>query len=372
MNQVRVGIVGLGMGGLHARHLVEGKVPRGVLAAVCDLKPDRLAKFPDARHFSSHQEMIRSGAIDAVLVATPHYAHPDIAIDALRQGLHVMVEKPVAVHKIEVERLLAAAAPGGPLLAVMLNQRTDPRYRKMREIIQSGQLGALQRVTWIITDWFRTQKYFASSDWRGTWAGEGGGLLMNQCPHQLDLLQWLAGMPASVRAWCSLGKHHAIEVEDEVTAYLQYPGGATGLFVACTAEAPGTNRLEIAGDLGRLTLEGSRLEWTRNAVSAREFLRTSEALFDAPPSTTETFVIEERGGQHAAIMQNFVEAILDGAPLIAPGRDGLPSVELANAMLLSSERGNTVPVPIDGQEMAETLQKLVSRAQAARGEAKTR
>lgn len=362
MNPVRVGIVGLGMGALHARNLTEGKINGGVLGAVCDMNPERFAAYAGVKQFTQPEAMYKSGAVDAVIVATPHYSHPDLSIAALGHKLHVLVEKPIAVHKLEAERLVRAARPGGPLLAVMLNQRTDPRYRKIRELVQSGALGTLQRITWIITDWFRTEAYYRSGTWRGTWAGEGGGILMNQCPHQIDLLQWLFGMPRAVRAWCSFGKHHAIEVEDEVTAYLEYHNGATGLFVASTAEAPGVNRLEVAGDFGRLTLEGNRLEWVRNAVSAREFSRTTKSGFDIPPNTREMLTFDNAGMQHAGILQNFVDAIRGEAKLIAPGTDGQPSVELANAMLFSSVRGETVELPVSGLAFAGMLEGLKDEA----------
>lgn len=367
MNDVRIGIVGLGMGGTHARHIVEGKVPRGVLAAVCDLNPERRAKFPDVAPFDDPAAMFRSGAVDAVVVATPHYSHPDLAIAALGCNLHVMVEKPIAVHKAEALRLLAAARPGGPLLAVMLNQRTDPHYRRIRELVQGGELGELQRVSWTITNWFRTQAYYNSSDWRGTWAGEGGGVLMNQCPHQLDLLQWMCGMPAAVRAWCRFGQYHDIEVEDNVTAYLEYANGATGTFITSTGEAPGVNRLEIAGDLGRITFEGDRFEWVRNGQSGAECVRMSTELAVAPPTTTEPIIVDGSGGQHAAILENFVAAILDGVPLVAPAADGLASVELSNAMLLSSVKDATVRLPLDAAEVRAMLESLIQQAAARRG-----
>lgn len=369
MKSVRFGIIGLGMGAVHARNLTDGKVPRAELGAVCDLKPERLRPFDGVPQFADSAAMLRSGAIDAVVVATPHYSHPDLAIAALDAGLHVVVEKPIAVHKAEAERLLRAARPGGPLLGVMLNQRTDPRYRRIREIVQSGALGNLQRVSWTITDWFRTDVYFKASDWRGTWAGEGGGLLMNQCPHQIDLLQWLFGMPRTVRAWCCFGKYHAIEVEDEVTAYFEYPNGATGVFCASTAEAPGVNRLEVAGDRGRLVLEGKRLEWVRNTVDARTFSRAATDGFAVPPTTSEVIAFADTGPQHAGILSNFTNAILDGSPLLAPGADGLPSVELANAMLLSSVRQEQVELPLSGLAVSGMLRELIdqtARRQQAR------
>ena len=352
------------------RALAEGKIRGGVLGAVCDMNAERMATFPNVKAFAKPEDMYASGTVDAVVVATPHYSHPDLSMAALARGLHVLVEKPIAVHKQEAERLIRAARPGGPLLAVMLNQRTDPRYRKMREIVQGGELGRLQRVTWIITDWFRTDAYYKTGAWRGTWAGEGGGLLMNQCQHQLDLLQWMFGMPRAVRAWCGLGKRHAIEVEDEVTAYLEYADGATGLFVASTGEAPGVNRLEVAGELGRLVQEENRIEWVRNRVSAAAHSRNAVGGFDLPPHTRETLTFDGTGAQHAGILQNFVEAIRGDAAVIAPGCDGVPSVELANAMVLSSVRGETIQLPLSGEVFARTLEALkdeAARRKAANG-----
>ena len=367
MNPVRFGIVGLGMGGEHAHTLTEGKVRGGVLTAVCDIDAERAAKFPHVQQFTKADDMYASGAVDAVVIATPHYSHPDLSVAALGRGLHVMVEKPIAVHKQEAERLIRAARPAGPLLAVMLNQRTDPRYQRMREIVQRGELGRLQRITWIITDWFRTEAYFKNGVWRGTWAGEGGGLLMNQCPHQLDLLQWVFGMPRAVRAWCGLGKRHAIEVEDEVTAYLEYDDGATGLFVASTGEAPGVNRLEAAGELGRLVLEGNKIDWVRNVVSAAEHSRSAESGFEVPEHARETLMFDGNGAQHVGILQNFVEAIHGEAAVIAPGSDGLASVELANAMLLSSVRSETITLPLSGEVFASTLEALKDEASRRKG-----
>ena len=251
MKQVRIGIIGIGgMGGSHAHQILDGKIKGGKLVAVCDIDERQFKKFEgkELKTFTSSAEMIRSGEVDAVIVATPHYAHTTIGADALKQGLHLLVEKPISVHKADCEKLIAAydARPKKKqIFAAMFNQRTDPRYRKVKELIDRGEIGELTRVNWIITDWFRTQSYYDGGGWRATWGGEGGGVLINQCPHQLDLLQWLCGKPSSIRAFCGIGKRHHIEVEDEVTAYLEYDNGATGVFITSTGEAPGTNRLEI-------------------------------------------------------------------------------------------------------------------------------
>lgn len=363
MDHVRIGIIGVGgMGSFHARYLLEGRVARASLTAVSDADPARLEPYKDLQTFTDSRDLIRSGAVDAVLIVTPHYFHTTIGIDALEQGLHVLVEKPISVHKADAERLIAAHKCKDQVFAAMFNQRTDPHYREIKRLVDSGDLGPIQRTCWIITDWFRPEAYFASGTWRATWKGEGGGVLVNQCPHNLDLFQWIVGMPVRVRAFCGLGKYHDIEVEDEVTAYLEYANGATGVFVTSTGEAPGTNRLEIAGDRGKIVLESGRVTLFRNEVPASEFSRTSPMPFSKPDVTCEEIPVEGNGGQHVEITQNFVDAILDGVPLIAPAEEGIRSVELANAMLYSHFTGQTVELPLDGAAYEALLQELIAKS----------
>lgn len=364
MDQVRIGIVGVGgMGSHHARYLLEGKVRRGRLTAVCDVDPARLKNFKDLKGFATADALIGSGEIDAVMVATPHYDHTTVGIAALKAGLHVLVEKPISVHKADCERLIAAyrARHGkGQIFAAMFNQRTDPHFIRVRKLIQEGELGQIRRTNWIITNWFRTQAYYDSGGWRATWRGEGGGVLLNQCPHNLDLFQWICGMPNRVRAFCSFGKYHGIEVEDEVTAYLEYPNGATGVFITTTGEAPGTNRLEIAGDRGKVVVENGNVTFVRNEVPSDTFLKTSKESFATPPTWNIEIPVSGSGGQHLEITQNFVDAIVDGKPLIAPAVEGIHSVELGNAMILSSLTGKTVDIPLDGAVFERALKKLVA------------
>lgn len=362
--RVKLGIIGVGgMGSFHSRALKEGKIRRCDLVAVCDIDPAALSQFGDGiQTFGDSAELIRSGVCDAVLIATPHYGHTTIGVDALEQGLHVLVEKPISVHKADCERLIAAHRRKSQVFAAMFNQRTDPHYRKVKHLIESGKVGALVRVSWIVTSWFRTDAYYASGGWRATWAGEGGGVLLNQSPHQLDLLQWLCGMPRKVCGFCAFGKRHKIEVEDEVTAYLEYPNGATGVFSTSTGEAPGTNRLEIAGDLGRVIVEKDQILFTRNKVSASRFCRTSDAPFASPDVSTTEIKANGTGGQHVEVLQNFVDAILDGTPLIAPAREGIRSVELANAILYSSILGRMVDLPLDGRAFEQVLKKLIAKS----------
>jgi len=363
-HEVRLGIVGVGgMGSTHARSILAGKIGGLRLAAVCDINPERLDAFGnDLRKFSDSAAMIRSGDVDAILVATPHYFHTTIGRDGLNNGLHVLLEKPISVHKADCERVIAAYEKnkaGKPVFAAMFNQRTDPHYQKLRDLVQSGDLGSITRVNWIITNWFRTQHYYDSGGWRATWKGEGGGVLLNQCPHNLDLLQWITGMPCTMRAFCNLGKRHVIEVEDEVTAYFEYPNGATGVFITTTGEAPGTNRLEICGENGRVVLEGGAIAYTRNTTSMIAFSKTSTSGFAQPEVWQIAIPVAHSGGQHNEILQNFTDAILTGKPLIAPAVEGIHSVELANAMILSSMQQKTVSLPLDGAAYERMLKRLI-------------
>jgi predicted dehydrogenase len=365
---VRLGIIGLGnMGSGHvASHMP--KVKRCQLTAVCDVEPKKLDRYQDFARFEDSGELIRSGLVDAVLLAVPHYGHTTIGIDALENGLHVLTEKPLAVHKADAKRMIDAHADKSRVFAAMFNQRTDPHYQRIRRVVKNGELGEIQRTSWIITNWFRTDTYYASGGWRATWAGEGGGVLLNQCPHNLDLFQWIGGMPSRVRAYCGFGKHHDIEVEDEVTAYLEYPNGATGVFVTTTGEEPGANRLEFVGDRGKLVYEDGKITFTRNERSAKEVLRTSPDSFTSIPNWVCDIPVNGYGGQHTEIIQNFVNAILDGTPLIAPAEEGIYSVELANAMLYSAWTDTSVAVPLDAAAYESALMERVKTSRYGKKE----
>lgn len=365
MNKVRIGIVGLGnMGYTHAQQILAGKINRLELGAVADNNPAKLARVPQVKGFASAAEMMASGLIDAILVATPHYDHTTIGIAALKAGLHVMVEKPISVHRADCERLIAAyeGREKKQVFAAMFNQRTDHYYKKIRELIQSGELGEIRRVNWIITDWFRTHAYYASGGWRATWAGEGGGVLLNQCPHNLDLFQWLFGMPVKLSANCAFGKYHDIEVEDDVTATMEFANGATGVFITSTGEAPGTNRLEITAERGKVVYENSKITYVRNETPMGEFSRTTKESFSRPSTWDVSIPAAGHGGQHNEILQNFTDAILDGAALVAPAPEGIHSVELANAMLLSAWTAKPVALPIDGKKYERLLKAKIAES----------
>lgn len=362
MNKVRIGIIGMGnMGKFHADYLLAGKVTRTELAAVCSTSPAKLEKYKPVKIFGDGEKLIQSPEIDAVVIATPHYQHTSLGIAALAAGKHVMVEKPISAHKADAERLIAARKKHPHLVfGAMFQLRAEPRYTKLRKLIQSGDLGEIVRINWIITDWYRTEAYYASGGWRATWKGEGGGVLLNQCLHQLDTLQWLCGMPKRVRGFCQIGRYHNIEVEDNVSIYLEWPNGATGVFVSSTGETPGTNRFEICGTRGKIVLENNKLTFTRNDADMIEFSKTAKTGFAKPDIWNIEIPFENAASPHSILMQNFVDAILDGSPLMVPGEEGIHSVELANVMLYSSLINQTVELPMDSAAFEKKLNDLIA------------
>jgi len=366
MKKVRLGIIGIGnMGSEHCRLILDGKCPEIILAAVADRRRERRDwaenNLPDTvRIFAEGSDLIRSGVCEAVLIAVPHYQHEEISILAMENGLDVLCEKPAAVRTSQAERMLETAERTGRTLTFMFNQRTNCIYRALKDLLQSGRLGAMKRVCWIITDWYRTQRYYDSGSWRATWAGEGGGVLLNQCPHQLDLLIWLCGMPDAVTARCYEGKWHHIEVEDDVTACLEFPGGATGVFIASTGDLPGTNRLEIDCERGKAVCENGEVRIWELKENEREVCFSS----DDPWFRTEAkeYILETDGEnpQHAGVINAFAAHLLRGEPLIAEAKDGLRAIELSNAIHLSGWTGERLAIPVSADRFDRELDRRIA------------
>ena len=365
MSKVRYGIIGLGnQGSYYAVGLFDkGATVDAEVTALCDINPAKIEAIKgrlqntNAAYFTDYKEMLDSGLCDAILVETPHYQHPEIVMEALSRGIHVICDKPAGVYTRQVREMNEAARGSNALFAMMFNQRTNCVYRKMREMVQAGKLGTLQRVNWVITNWFRTQTYYDSGSWRATWEGEGGGVLINQCPHQLDLVSWIIGeLPVSVNGFCGYGKWHNIEVEDEVTAFFRYKNGATGTFITTTGEAPGTNRLEISGTLGRLVCEGDRLCFWENETDSATFIQTATNGFAHPKHTKIDIETDGETPQHIGIINNFTAAILGREPLFVDGTEGIRGVELMNAIELSGWKGGAeVTIPVDEEEYLSEL-----------------
>lgn len=370
MNEVRYGVIGVG--GMGRNHIGLFKDVKGLkFTAIADQVQDNIDKVlennPDIKVFKSAEELVKSGECDAILIATPHYFHPDLAILGLENGLHVLVEKPVSVTAKAAQQMNEVAAKHPELVfSAMFQMRTNPKWAKIKQIIDAGLLGEIRRIQWTATRWYRPQAYYASGGWRATWKGEGGGVLLNQCPHNIDLLYWLLGKPATISANLSLGKHHDIEVEDEVIATLTYPNGAVGVFIASTSELPGTDYTEIVGDKGKITTScepNDQFVWEDFGKSIRNFTYENK---DAWPKTDIIKSVVTAGGdaKHAHIHQNFVNAILKGEKLIAPATEGIHSVEIANAMIMAGIEGKTVSLPMDYDAYEALLNKLIAESDA--------
>jgi len=359
---IKLGIIGIGgMGGGYAERLFAGESPEIKLTAVADKSEARREwakeKLPGVEIFADSKELMSSKSCDAVLIAAPHYMHPELSIEAFNNGLHVLCEKPAGVYTKQVREMNEVAKKSGKAFAVMFNQRTNCVYRKMKELVSSGELGEIKRVNWIITDWYRPQAYYDLGSWRATWAGEGGGVLINQCPHNIDLLQWICGMPNKVHAFCHEGKWHKIEVEDDVTAYLEYPNGATGVLVTTTGDAPGSNRLEITLDKGTLVCENGKVILRKLAQSEREFCVTAASAFSQPEYETIEVETDGENPLHTGVFNAFAANILHGTPLTVKGEEGINSLLISNAMYLSSWLNKTVEIPFDEDLFLAELNK---------------
>ncbi len=366
METLRLGIIGAGnMGYDHAKKVMDGAVKNLKLVAVCDIdeaKRKRLTEtFGDAIEiYDDYHKMLDAHTVDIILIAVPHYLHPVVAIEAFEKGYHVLTEKPAGVYTSAVRAMNEAAQKSGKVFGIMFNQRTNPLYKKAHDIMKSGELGTPKRMIWVITNWFRTQSYYDSGAWRATWGGEGGGVLLNQSPHQLDLWQWIFGMPSKIRAFCNVAKYHNVEIEDEATIFAEYENGASATFITTTGEFPGSNRTEISATKGKMVIEGNMLKIWRLEQEDCEVCKNASEGFAEIPYTYEEITSENEGTAHMGVLQNFVDHILTGSEMLAPGIDGLCELTLSNAAYLSSWTGNSlITLPLDEKLYESELKKRI-------------
>lgn len=374
MDKIRLGIIGIGnMGSSHVKNTYDGKQENIELTCVCDISEERRnfvkEKYPNLKIFDNASDLFKSGLADSVLIAVPHYDHCPLAIEAFSLGLNVLVEKPAGVYTKQVEEMNEAAKKSGKVFGIMYNQRTNPLYQKLRKMVQSGELGHIKRINWTITDWYRPQAYHNSSTWRSTWKTEGGGTLINQNPHQIDLWQWMFGMPSKIYSKMSFGKYYDIEVEDDVTTYMEYDNGTTGVYITSTGEAPGTNRLEVACDMGKIVIEGDKMMFYRNEISEREFNKENKSPFGRPEKWNCEIPIKGKTEGHVGIIKNFRDAILKGTDLLAPGEDGIKGLTMSNAMHLSAWTGETIDVKnLDADRFYNLLQEKIKNSKIVKEE----
>lgn len=372
MQSIRVAVVGIGnIGSAHAECIYKGSIRGMTLTAVCDSNANRLNEFAQTHKgietYDNFCDMIENSEIDAAIIAVPHRLHVDFAERVLEKGRHVLVEKPIDITVSKAISLNKAAEKSDKVFGIMLNQRINPLFVKARELVKSGQLGELKSTTWIVTNWFRTQSYYNSGDWRATWAGEGGGVLLNQAPHNLDIWQWICGMPDSVTAFCETAKYHNIEVEDDAKIFTRYKNGATGVFITSTGEYPGTNRLEISGDKGKIVLENGTLKWWKLSIPVSEICKTSQESFACIPYEFFEFKQESEDTAHMGILQNFADAVLHGTKLIAPGTDGINELMLSNAAYMSQWKNNEeISLPLDVAEFDLLISEKIKKSKYIR------
>ncbi len=389
MEKIRFGLIGIGAQGSAYAGFLTGRggmagmpapecPPHCALGALCDIDPEKEAlcreKYPEYPFYKDWKEMVASGNVDAVITTVPHYLHTEIAIYCLEHGMNVLVEKPAGVYAKAVREMNeCAAAHPDVAFGIMFNQRTNKLYQKVKELVAGGELGEIRRTSWIINSWWRPDSYYAQSAWRATWGGEGGGVLVNQAPHQLDLWQWICGVPNRVYAKCKYGCHRNIIVENDVTVVTEYPNGATGSFITCTHDPIGTDRLEIDLTGGKIVVDDSRKATVYRLNKDEDEMNASMSMMDVARLTmgnsaganglytTEEFENTDGWGmQHITVMEDFALHILEGRPLLAPGSDGINGVNLANAILLSSWLGKEVENPVDEDVYLAELNKKIA------------
>lgn len=373
MNNVRIGIIGFGaQGSTYAGFISEGKVKNLTIGAICDTDPEKKlickASYPDIPFYDDYLEMLESGDVDAIVTTVPHLLHTEIGKVALSKNIHTLLEKPADIYASKVREINTIADTKPDVtFAIFFNQRTNPLYQKLKSLIDSGEIGEIRRTNWIITTWWRPQAYYNQSSWRATWTEEAGGVLVNQAPHQIDLLQWICGLPKKVFANIKYGYQRDIAVDDDVTTILDYGNGATGMFITCTHDIIGTDRLEITGDKGKILVEDSkkmtitRLKQSETSINHTMTWAEASEIFkgNGLQDIYDQEVIEFEsvwGEQHINVLENFAANIIDGTPLIASGRDGISGVSLVNAIYLSSWLGEEVSLPVDSNLFHKLLQ----------------
>lgn len=364
---VRIALIGFGsMGKNYARMLYAGLVPELKLSGVCCRNGAGQAllreEFPGVRIYENVEQMQRhEEEFDAVLIVTPHATHVELGFAMAKLGKHFLMDKPAGVYASRVQELVEFCRERGVSFGMMFNNRMLPAFRIAQDYIRSGKLGRLHRAVWVCNSWYRSPVYHRSAPWRSSWQGEGGGLLINQNQHYLDIWQWLFGMPEKLYAAMEFGRYNDFAVDDAVDIQFVHSGGFHGTMVSATGEAPGVNRLEIWGEKGCLTVQdGARVFWDENALSTVEFGKVNEVPFGTPPHTRVEIPVEKAENPYLLAFGNFAGHLLRGEPLFADGMDGLRTVQLTNAAYLSGWQEKRVSVPVD----AEAFQKELAARQA--------
>ena len=365
---VRVGLIGFGKQGSHyVRMFIEHRLfSRFRLTAIADTCPQKLQWIKDnigseIECFDSAEAMLSSGIIDACIITTPHPMHPEHVIMCLQHGIHVLCDKPAGVHILQVQQMNREAEKHPDLVfSIMFNQRTNCAYRKLKSIIETEEYGKVRRISWTINNWYRSRYYYDSFDWRGIWKGSFGGTIMDQCPHQVDLWQWMFGMPDKVTCRMGFGSHHDIEVEDEVSAIMEYKDGCIGTFNASTSVPNGQNTLEVNLDAANIRIRGNSVFVEKFCMPEAKWQQSPRGIYEKMDVAPEVEIpTDGKNAQHKGVIEAWINRILGKGEGSNDGKEGLASVMLSNAMYMSAFTGKTVSLPLDGQEYYNELMKKV-------------
>ncbi len=373
---VRTAVIGVGnMGSQYAQLIQDGKIKGMELAAITRVRGayrEKLLPSIEAGLLVYDTadllfEAVEQGelALDAVIIATPHYAHMESAVRAFQNGLHVLCDKPSGVYSRQARLVEEAAQETGKVFGMIFHQRTFPIHKKLYELVNSGVYGALKRVNWVVTDWYRPEQYYSSSAWHATWETDGGGVLLNQCPHNLDILQWICGMPKYVQGFCKEGHFHDIEVEDDVTAYFEWENGATGTLITSTGDAPGINRLEISLEEALLVCENGIIKIGTLAeelgTTEAQYRKQSTDYFRKINGTWTQHVPEKEETPYEKVLQSFADACMGTGDCIVSGMEGRKSLVISNAVYLSSWEKRMVAIPQAGTQEELVFEQLFEK-----------
>lgn len=365
---IRIGIAGIGFIAEEYIKLITGGAVQGAdITALSSRNAAHMAEIKEKYNlknavlFTDYEDMLRCGRIDMVMICTPHFQHPKMAISAIERNIHTLIEKPVGVFPEELDALEHCIRNHAHVQSgVLYCRRTNPIYASIKQLLEEGALGTIKRITWIITDMYRPQIYFDSVSWRGTYSAEGGGMLMNQVSHHIDLLVWLCGLPEDMQAHCYTAQERNIEVENEVSITMEYSGKAIGQFIASTRECPGSNRLEISGSKGQIILENERKLIARTLqTDEKEFAVATQESYGKIPYEEWEQILEAPDNRilQAAIVNNFLRALEGKAQVLCPVMEAIQAQQFIQGAYLSSWQEKKLKLPVDTDAYTAELRK---------------
>ena len=379
---MKLGIAGIGViGESYLKLFKEGRIKEGEVAAVASRNTQRVEKIleklnlQEVRVYGSLKEMLEKESLSGVIITTPHKLHVSMMKEALQMGVSVLTDKPLSSTRKEAEEMAVFAKDYPDLVkGVLFNKRANPIHKEIKKIIESGELGILRRALYEVTDYYRSHRYYEESGWRGTYEEEGGGVLMNQAVHQMDLLTWFTDLPKEVMAFLKEGSHRPMTTENDAYLHLFYEGGGVGHFITSTHESPGVHRLELSFDQGQILMENEKtLKITKLQEPEEDFSRKTETLFAHVPGTLEVKEFEplEDKEEHVRTIENFIRAIEGKEKIQSSLEEAVKSITLVNAAYLSHFTGKKGAMDFSLEEYDRELHRKIQEERALKEEKQT-